>query len=70
MLINMQKLSLNLIYAQMFVFFALMNVSSPYLSPFHANECVFSLNEQQNVYLYYTADCVCKHILFFAFLAM
>ena len=70
MLIHMQKLSLNLIYAQMFVFFALMNVSSGYGLPFHANEFVFSLNEQQNVYLYYTADCVCKHILFFAFLAM
>ena len=28
----------------------LMNVSSLYWSPFHANECVFSCNEQQKVY--------------------
>ena len=31
-------------------FFALMNVSSRCLSPFHSNECVFSRNEQQKVY--------------------
>ena len=30
-------------------FFALMNVSSRYWSPFHANESVFSRNEQQKV---------------------
>ena len=30
--------------------FALMNVSSHYWSPFHANDCVFSRNEQQKVY--------------------
>ena len=30
-------------------FSALMNVSSRCWSPFHANECVFSLNEQQKV---------------------
>ena len=30
-------------------FFALMNVSSRCRSPFHANECVFSRNEQQKV---------------------
>ena len=35
--------------------FALMNVSSHYWSPFHPNECVFSRNEQQN--LYYTFCC-------------
>ena len=29
--------------------FALMNVSSHYWSPFHANDCVFSRNEQQKV---------------------
>ena len=28
-----------------------MNVSSHYWSPFHANDCVFSRNEQQKVYL-------------------
>ena len=28
-----------------------MNVSSPYWSPFHANNCVFSRNEQQKVYI-------------------
>ena len=32
-------------------FFALMNVSLRCWSPFHANECVFSRNEQQKVYL-------------------
>ena len=32
-------------------FFALMNVSSRYWSPFHANECVFWRNEQQKMYL-------------------
>ena len=52
MLIKMQKSLLNLIYAQMFVFFALMNVSSLYWSPFHANDCVFSRNEQQKVYFH------------------
>ena len=51
MLIEMQKLLLNLIYAQMFVY-ALMNVSLCYWSPFHANECVFSLNEEQKLYIY------------------
>ena len=30
--------------------FALMNVSSHYWSSFHANDCVFSRNEQQKVY--------------------
>ena len=30
-------------------FFALMNVSSRYWSPFHVNESVFSRNEQQKV---------------------
>ena len=52
MLIEMQKLLLNLIYAQMFVFFVAMNVSLCYWSPFHANECVFSLSEQQKLYIY------------------
>ena len=28
-----------------------MNVSSHYWSPFHANDCVFSRNEQQKVYI-------------------
>ena len=31
-------------------FLALMNASSCYCSSFHANECVFSGNEQQKVY--------------------
>ena len=31
-------------------FFALMNVSSRCWSPFDANDCVFSRNEQQKVY--------------------
>ena len=31
-------------------FFAQMNVSSNYRSLFQANECLFSLNEQQKVY--------------------
>ena len=31
-------------------FFALMNASSRCWSPFHANKCVFSRNEQQKVY--------------------
>ena len=31
-------------------YFALMNVSLHYWSPFHANDCVFSRNEQQYVY--------------------
>ena len=31
-------------------FLTLMNVSSRYWLPFHANECVFSRNEQQKVY--------------------
>ena len=32
-------------------FLALMNASSRYWSSIHANECVFSRNEQQKVYL-------------------
>ena len=28
-----------------------MNVSSHYWSPFHANDCIFSRNEQQKVYV-------------------
>ena len=31
--------------------FGLTNVSSHYWSPFHANDCLFSLNEQQKVYI-------------------
>ena len=39
-----------MIYAQMFLFFfTLMNGSLHYWLPFHANECIFSLNEQQKV---------------------
>ena len=37
-------------------FFALMNVSSRCWSPFHANECVFSRNEQQKVYYSLVAE--------------
>ena len=46
----MQKSFLNLIYAQMFVF-SQMNVSLHYCSSFHANVCVFSVKEQQKVFL-------------------
>ena len=34
-------------------FLALMNASSCYWSSIHANECVFSRNEQQKVYTVY-----------------
>ena len=51
MLIKMQKSQLNLIYAQTVRIFALMNVSSHYWSSFHANDCVFSRDEQQKVYI-------------------
>ena len=37
--------------------FALMNVSAHYWSPFHANDYVFSLNEQQKAYIHHE-DCV------------
>ena len=38
-------------YVQTYVcIFTLMNVCLHYWSPFHANDCVFSLNEQQKVY--------------------
>ena len=37
-----------------------MNVSSQYWSPFHANDCVFSRNEQQKVY-YTKIFCFCVH---------
>ena len=40
-------------------FFALMNVSSRCWLPFHANECVFSRNEQQKVYI---VDLVEMHV--------
>ena len=33
-------------------FLALMNASSRYWSSIHANECVFSRNEQQKLYIY------------------
>ena len=39
-------------------FLALMNVSSLYWSPLNANECVFSCNEQQKVYLTKTKEFV------------
>ena len=34
-------------------FLALMNASSRYWSSMHANECVFSRNEQQKVYYFF-----------------
>ena len=37
-------------------FLALMNASSRYWSSIHTNECVFSRNEQQKVYLFLTKD--------------
>ena len=39
--------------------FALMNVSSHYWSPFHANDYVFSRNEQQKAYIHHE-DCVIR----------
>ena len=50
-------------------FFALMNVSSRCWSPFHANECVFSRNEQQKVYctLKYANMIRISNISFFRF---
>ena len=39
-------------------FFALMNVSSRCWSPFQANECAFSCNEQQKVAIYSLSFCV------------
>jgi len=39
-----------------------MNVSLRCWSPFHANECVFSLNEQQKVY-YIDGECRNKNCL-------
>ena len=35
---------------------ALMNASSRYWSSIHANECIFSHNGQQKVYLFSTTD--------------
>ena len=37
--------------------FALINVSSHYWSPFHANDCAFSRNEQQKEYKVITPNC-------------
>ena len=49
MLIKMQKIVIESdLWANVRIF-ALMNVSSHYWSPFHANDCVFSRNEQQKV---------------------
>ena len=50
-------------------FLALMNVSSRCWSPFHANECVFSRNEQQKVYctLKYANMIRISNISFFRF---
>ena len=38
-----------MIYAQMFLLLTLMNGSLRYWLLFHANECIFSRNEQQKV---------------------
>ena len=48
MLIKIKKSLWNLIYAQMIVFCS-WNITSRNCSSFHANECVFSHNEQQKV---------------------
>ena len=48
MLIKIKKSLWNLIYAQMIVF-CRWNITSRNCSSFHANECVFSHNEQQKV---------------------
>ena len=50
MLIKIKKSLWNLIYAQMIVFCS-WNITSRNCSSFHANECVFSHNEQQKVQL-------------------
>ena len=49
MLIKMQKIVIESDLCANVCIFALMNVSSHYWSPFHANDCVFSRNEQQKV---------------------
>ena len=48
-LIKMQKIVIESDLCANVRIFALMNVSSHYRSPFHANDCVFSRNEQQKV---------------------
>ena len=48
-LIQMQKLMVESELCANARFLVLMNVSSLYWSPFHANEGVFSCNEQQKV---------------------
>ena len=40
-------------------FLALMNASSRYWSSIHANECVFSRNEQQKVYVHQSRRTTC-----------
>ena len=49
MLIKMQKIVIESDLCENVRIFALMNVSSHYWSPFHANDCAFSRNEQQKV---------------------
>ena len=48
---KMQKSLLTVSYMPNVRFLALMNASSRYWSSIHTNECVFSRNEQQKVYL-------------------
>ena len=50
-------------------FLALMNASSRYWSSIHANECVFSRNEQQKVYVEkFSSFLNAKLYLFYTFL--
>ena len=49
MLINYAKIIIKSDLCANVPFFALMNGSLRYWSPFHANECIFSRNEQQKV---------------------
>ena len=54
MLLNVNKNAKSVIESELRAnvrFLALMNASSRYWSSIHANECVFSRNEQQKVYI-------------------
>ena len=55
MLLNVNKNAKIVIECELLAnvrFLAVMNASSRYWSSIHANECLFSRNEQQKVYLY------------------
>ena len=55
MLLNVNKNAKIVIESELranVLFLALMNASSRYWSSIHANECIFSRNEQQKVYFW------------------